>query len=69
MTGTPKKGDKVRWQTSQGETSGTVEKIVTATTQVKRHIAKATEAEPQVLVKSDKTRKQAVHKSESLKKA
>ena len=64
----PKKGDKVSWGTSQGGTHGTVEKVVTSTTKVKGHVAKATKEEPQVLVKSDKSGKEAVHKPEELKK-
>jgi preprotein translocase subunit YajC len=69
MTGKLKKGDKVAWGTTQGETHGTVEKIVTETTKVKGYTAKATKAEPQVLVKSDKTGKEAVHKPGSVHKA
>lgn len=65
----PKKGDKVSWGTSQGGTHGTVEKVVTSTTKVKSHVAKATKEEPQVLVKSDKSGKEAIHKPEELKKA
>ena len=42
MTALPKKGDKVSWGTSQGKTEGVVEKIVTSTTKVKGHTAKAT---------------------------
>ncbi len=68
MTTLPKKGDKVRWETTQGETHGTVEKILTSTTTVKRHVAKATKEHPEVLVKSDKSGKTAVHKPEALKK-
>ena len=64
----PKKGDKVKWGTSQGETHGTVEKVVTSTTKVKGYTAHATEKHPEVLVKSDKSGKEAVHKPEELKK-
>ena len=69
MTKVPKKGDKVSWDTSQGKTEGTVEKTVTSATKVKGHTAKATKEDPQVLVKSAKSGKQAVHKPEELKKA
>jgi len=41
MTATPKPGAKVKWDTPQGETYGTVEKVVTGTTKVKGHTAKA----------------------------
>ena len=68
MTKLPKKGDEVTWNTAGGETRGTVEKIVTSETHVKGHTAKATKDEPQVVVKSDKSGKEAVHKPEQLKK-
>lgn len=63
-----KKGDKVKWTAAQGEIEGTVEKTVTSTTKVKGHTAKATKEKPQILVKSDKSGKQAVHKPDELKK-
>lgn len=68
MTKVPRKGEKVSWDTSQGKTEGTVEKIVTNTTKVKSHTAKATKKDPEVIVKSAKSGKQAVHKPEELKK-
>lgn len=64
-----KAGDKVKWDTSGGETHGTVEKKVTSDTKIKSHVAKATKDEPQFVVKSDKSGKEAVHKPEELKKA
>lgn len=69
MTKLPKKGDEVRWGTAQGETKGTVEKIVTSTEKVKGHTAKASKEEPQVKVKSSKSGKTAIHKPSELKKA
>ena len=69
MAKLPKKGDKVSWGTSQGKTEGTVEKIVTSETKIKSHVAKATKEQPQVLVKSAKSGKEAVHKPDELKKA
>ena len=69
MAAIPKAGDKVKWNTSQGETHGMVEKTVTSTTKVKGHVAKATKEHPEVMVKSDKSSKKAVHKPEELKKA
>lgn len=68
MTKTPKKGDHVTWNSAQGEIDGTVEKVVTTTTRIKGHVAKATKAEPQVVVKSANSGKQAVHKPDQLKK-
>ncbi len=69
MTKLPKKGDEVKWNSAGGETHGEVEKIVTSTTHIKGHTAKATKDEPQVLVKSAKSGKEAIHKPEELKKA
>jgi len=68
MAAIPKQGDKVKWGTSQGETRGTVEKVVTSETKVKGHVAKATKKAPQVVVNSDKSGKKAVHKPAELKK-
>ncbi len=68
MAELPKKGDKVSWKTPQGETHGTVEKIVTSDTEIKGHKAKATKDDPEVLVKSDKSGKEAIHKPDALKK-
>ena len=69
MAALPKKGDKVTWATSQGDTHGTVEKIVTEPTRVKGFTAKASREHPEVLVRSDKSGKEAVHKPEAVKKA
>ncbi len=66
---TLKAGDKVKWDTSQGQTTGKVVKKETSTTKVKGHTAKATKDDPQYRVKSDKSGKEAVHKPEELKKA
>ena len=69
MTKNLKSGDKVKWDTPQGETHGKVTKKVTSTTKVKGHTAKATKDDPQYKVKSDKSGKEAVHKPDELKKA
>ena len=68
MAKTLKAGDKVAWDTSQGETTGKVVKKETATTTVKGHVAKATKAEPQYRVKSEKSGKEAIHRPEELRK-
>ena len=64
-----KKGDAVRWDSSQGEVRGKVEKKLTKETRIKGHVAKASPEEPQYLVKSDKTGAVAAHRPEELKKA
>lgn len=63
-----KKGDKVEWKTSQGKTTGEVVKKLTSPTDVKGHHVAASEDNPEYLVESDKTGKQAAHKPEALKK-
>lgn len=68
MAETLKKGDKVSWNTSQGETHGVVEQKVTSTAKIKGHTAKATKEDPQYKVKSDKTGAEAIHKPAELHK-
>ena len=69
MASPPRKGAKVKWDAAQGQVEGTVEKVVTGTTKIKGHTAHASKEEPQVVVKSDKTGKAAVHKPDELKKS
>lgn len=64
-----KKGDKVEWETSQGTTSGTVKKKLTSETKIKGHKVAASKDNPEYLVESEKSGKQAAHKPEALKKA
>jgi hypothetical protein len=61
-------GDKVEWKTSQGKTTGEVKKKLTSPTDIKGHHVAASEDNPEYLVESDKTGKQAAHKPDSLKK-
>jgi hypothetical protein len=63
-----KKGDKVAWETSQGTTTGKVVRKLTSETHVQTHKVAASAEEPQYLVESDKTGKQAAHKPGSLRK-
>ena len=63
-----KKGDKVEWKTSQGKTTGEVEKKLTSPTEIKGHHVAASKDNPEYLVKSEKSGKEAAHKPESLKK-
>ena len=64
-----KPGDKVAWDTSQGETQGKVVKKQTTPTQIKRHKVAASKDNPQYIVKSDNSGKIAAHKPGELKKA
>jgi hypothetical protein len=68
MTKDLKKGDKVAWNTSQGETKGKVVRKQTSDTRIKRHEVKASEDDPQYIVESDKTGARAAHKPDALKK-
>lgn len=63
-----KKGDAVSWNTSQGTTSGKVEKKITINTKIKTFTAKADPEHPKYKVKSSKTGKVAIHKATSLRK-
>jgi hypothetical protein len=68
MKKTFKKGDKVEWESSQGEIEGTVVKKVTSPMEIKGHHVAASKENPEILVKSDKTGAKAAHKPGSLKK-
>ena len=68
MTEEFKGGDKVKWNTAQGETTGEVEKKLTSPTDIKGHHVAASKDNPEYLVKSDKTRKEAAHKPDALDK-
>lgn len=63
-----KPGDKVTWDTSQGETHGEVVKKQTSETKIKTHKVAATPEDPQYIVKSDKTGAEAAHKPDALRK-
>lgn len=64
-----RKGDPVAWDTPQGTTRGKVVKKITRTKQVKGHTAKATPDDPQYEVKTDRTKKTAIHRAEELRKS
>ena len=64
-----KKGDKATWKTSQGKTERKVVKKQTSDTKIKGHTVKASKDDPQIIVESAKSGKQAAHKSDALKKA
>lgn len=68
MTEPFKKGDRVEWNSSGQKIVGKVEKKLTEPAEIKGHHVAASEENPQYLVKSDKTGKEAAHKAESLKK-
>ena len=62
------KGDHVEWNTSQGKTTGRVEKRLTEPTDIKGHHVAASPENPEYLVRRDKSGAEAAHKPEALKK-
>ncbi|ROP45653.1 DUF2945 domain-containing protein [Pseudokineococcus lusitanus] len=63
-----KKGDDVTWSSHGNEVHGTVEKKITEDTKEAGRTVRASKDEPQYLVESDKTGKEAVHKGDALDK-
>ena len=64
-----KAGDKVKWDTSGGETHGKVVKKQTSPTKIKGHKVAASKDDPQYIVESNKTGARAAHRPEELRKA
>jgi len=63
-----KAGDHVEWNSEAGRVRGTIKKKVTSATKFKTYTVRASEEEPQYLIKSDKTDHLAMHKGSALKK-
>ena len=63
-----KSGDRVEWNTPQGKTTGKVKKKLTSPKKIKGHVAKASRKNPQYLVQSEKSGKEAAHNSDELRK-
>lgn len=68
MAKTLKHGDTVHWETSQGSTTGKVEKKLTSPTTIKGHKVAASKDNPEYLVTSTKSGQKAAHKPGALKK-
>ena len=66
MSGEPSKGDHVSWNSHGNTVEGEVEKKITSETEAGGRKVKASKDDPQYLVKSDKTGKEAVHKPGAL---
>jgi hypothetical protein len=64
-----KTGDKVKWDHSQGTTTGKVVRKLTKPTQIKGHKVAASKENPEYLVESGKTGARAAHKPTELRKA
>lgn len=63
-----KTGDQVEWNTSQGKTTGKVKKKLTKPTEIGEHEVAASPENPEYLVVSDKSGKEAAHKPGALKR-
>ncbi len=63
-----KPGDRVAWNTPQGKTRGVVKKKLTSPTDIGGHHVAASEDNPEYLVESEQTGKQAAHKPAALEK-
>lgn len=62
-----KAGDSVRWDHSQGTTTGEVVRKVTKPTHIKAHRVAASPENPQYIVESGKTGTRAAHKPSELR--
>ena len=69
MTQEFKKGDKVEWDSHGGTAVGHVERKITSDTEAGGRTVRASEDEPQYLVKSEKSGGTAVHKPSALTRA
>ena len=67
MTGAFKVGDYVMWNSEAGRVRGTIKRKVTSPITFKGYRVHASKAEPQYLIKSDKTDHLAMHKGSALK--
>lgn len=63
-----KVGDRVRWNSEAGRVSGTIKKKITSEMTFKGYTVHASKAQPQYLIKSDKTDHLAMHKGSALTK-
>ena len=61
-----RKGDRVSWNTSQGQTEGKIVRRLTSPTKIKGHEVKASESNPEYLVEATKSGGQAAHKPDAL---
>lgn len=63
-----RKGDKVCWSSHGGEADGEVIKKITSDTEAAGRTVRASEEEPQYLVRSEKSGNDAVHKPSALRR-
>lgn len=63
-----KKGDRVRWNSSGNSIEGVIKKKLTEPTDINGHHVAASKENPEYLVESSKTGKEAAHKPDALEK-
>ena len=63
-----RQGDKVEWNSHGSKAVGTVERKITSDTEAGGRKVRASEDEPQYLVRSEKGGGEAVHKPDALKR-
>jgi len=61
-----KRGDRVTWRSHGGEAKGEVERRITSDTEAGGRTVRASEDDPQYLVRSDRSGGEAVHKPSAL---
>ena len=61
-------GDKVAWRSSGGGTAGRVERKLTSPGRIKGHEVAASKANPEYVVRSEKSGKVAAHKPSALRR-
>jgi len=66
MAKTLKRGDHVAWNSEAGRVTGIIQKKITSEIVFKGYQRHASKAEPQYLIKSDKTDHVAIHKASAL---
>jgi len=64
-----KQGETVKWRYAQHKARGKVVRKLTSPTRIKGHVARASEAEPQYLVESERNGSQSAHHPETLEPA
>ena len=62
-------GDHVRWNSEAGHVSGRIIKVHTSDFDYQGHTHRASDADPQYEIKSDKTDHIAAHKGSALRRA
>jgi hypothetical protein len=64
-----REGDRVRWDAGNQSSVGTIEQKLTEDTEAGGRQVRASEEEPQYLVRSEKTGRTAVHRPSALHRA